>query len=309
MQQLTSLECLRAEAGPWHLALGVFDGVHVGHRAVIARAVAAARRDGGKAVVVTFDPHPVEVMAPERAPHALVGGLEHKARLLAETGVEVMVVLPFDRAMAAREAVDFLGDLVSCGPRTICVGEDWRFGRGRAGDVDVLRAAAMRCGFALEAVEPVMVDGERVSSTRIRQAVRDGSMTAAEEMLGRPYRLVGRVVSGRKLGRTIGFPTANLATGRMQLPPDGVWVVRMSVDGGEWLPGVANLGVRPTVDGVGRMLEVHVLDAGGDFYDRTAEVEPMAYLRGEKKFAGLEELKAGIAADVRRARELLAAEG
>ena len=291
---------------PLHLALGVFDGVHVGHQAVIARAVAAADRCGGLAGVLTFDPHPIRVLAPDKAPKALLTPLESKARIVAGLGVGLFVPLHFDAAMAGLEAADFFQQLAGAPIRTLAVGEDWRFGHGRHGDVEFLRGRAAVHGFVLEAVPPVMVDGERVSSTRIRQAIRDGSLEAATRMLGRPYTMAGRVVEGRKLGRRLGFPTANVAVGEMLAPPDGVWAVRVAVAGGAALPGVANLGVRPTVDGSIRVLEAHLFDFAGDLYGSEIEVEFVRFLRAEMRFASLDLLRGQIAEDAGAARQWLA---
>jgi len=297
------LEDLAALDAPLHLALGVFDGVHVGHQEVIARAVRAAKRDGGLAGVVTFDPHPIRVIAPGKAPSALLATLEHKAQIVGELGVEVFLAVHFNEAFAAMEAADFLNRLLDGPVRTIAVGEDWRFGKGRHGDVELLQQEAAVHGFNLEAVPPVMLDGERVSSTRIRQAIRDGNLDAAARMLGRPYSVSGKVVEGRKLGRTIGFPTANVATGDAQLPPDGVWAVSVSTPAHDDLPGVANLGVRPTVDGQNRVLEIHLFDFAEDLYGTEIEVGFDRYIRPEMKFAGIRELQEQIARDALNARE------
>ena len=287
---------------PLHLALGVFDGVHTGHQAVIARVVEAAARDGGLAGVLTFDPHPIRVIAPEKAPSSLLATLGHKAHIVESLGAGLFIALPFDAEMAAMEAGDFLNALLRAPVRTIAVGEDWRFGRGRHGDIDFLTEQAALRGFKLEAVAPVMVDGDRASSTRIRQAIRDGNLDAAARLLGRPYTVCGPVAAGRQLGRTIGFPTANIATGDVQLPPEGVWVVRANL-GTRQLKGVANLGTRPTVDGGARTLEVHLFDFSEDIYGRELEIEFLHFLRPEMKFNGLDELKAQIAEDARLARE------
>ena len=302
------LEDLPELATPLHLALGVFDGVHVGHQAVIARAVEAAAREGGLAGLLTFDPHPIRLIAPAKAPTALLETLDHKARVVADLGVGLFIPLRFDLEMAQIEASGFISRLMAAPVRTIAVGEDWRFGHNRGGDVNFLRAEAAARGFTLEAVPPVMHDGERISSTRIRQAIRDGNLAAAEQMLGRPYTVGGTVAEGRKLGRTIGFPTANLITGEAQLPPDGVWAVEVSLGTGTPQPGVANLGVRPTVGGGQRVLEVHLFDFSGDLYGREIEVRFRKYLRGEVKFPSLDELRRQIEIDVESVRKLTAPE-
>ena len=300
------LEELPALGEPLHLALGVFDGLHLGHQAVVARAVAAAQNDGGLAGVLTFDPHPIRVIAPSKAPSSLLETLDHKACICASLGVQLIVPLHFDAAMAQMQAGDFITRLCAAPVRTIAVGEDWRFGHRRAGDVAMLVEAAGRHGFRLEAVPPVMFDGDRISSTRIRQAIHDGNLDEAQRMLGRRYSVIGPVVAGAKLGRQLGFPTANVHTGNLQLPPDGVWAVHAIDSTGHSWPAAANLGTRPTVDGSKRVLEVHLLDFSGDLYDSPLEVVFETQLRKERKFDGLESLGAQICADVQAAREALA---
>lgn len=297
------LDELSALGVPLHLALGVFDGLHVGHQAVIARAVNAAARDGGLAGVLTFDPHPIRVIAPQKAPTSLLETLEHKARAVADYGVQLFIPLHFDAEVAKMEASEFIAQLMAAPVRTIAVGEDWRFGHNRSGDVTFLADEAARLRFKLEAVPPVMHDGERISSTRIRQAVRDGNLEAAEQMLGRPYAVRGPVVEGKKLGRTIGFSTANLATGDAQLPPDGVWAVQARLPNGSDLPAVANLGMRPTVGGETRTLEVHLFDFSGDLYGQPLEIRFRHHLRPEIQFPSFEALRVQIQRDAQQARE------
>jgi riboflavin kinase/FMN adenylyltransferase len=297
--RIDKLEELAAQDGPLHLALGVFDGVHLGHRAVIARAVEAARKEGGKAFVVTFDPHPIRVIAPEKAPASLLATLDEKAAVLKALGVDGLLVIHFDMAFAKMDAEEFVRKLLAADVRTVAVGEDWRFGSKRSGDVAMLRRMGGELGFQLEAVPPVMWDGERISSTRIRQAIRDGNFDAVEEMLGRPYELSGTVIEGRKLGRGLGFPTANLRLGERQTPRDGVWAVK--VDGVR--KGVANLGTRPTVDGGERLLEVHLFDFSGDLYGKELRVRFEKFLRPERKFGSMEELQEQILRDAEEARQ------
>ncbi len=299
------LEELSALGVPLHLALGVFDGVHVGHQAVIARAVKAAAKEGGLAGVLTFDPHPIRVIAPNKAPANLLETLEHKARAVGNYGVKLFIPLHFDLEVAKMEASDFIDQVMAAPVRTIAVGEDWRFGHNRSGDVTFLENEAVKRGFKLEAVPPVMHDGERVSSTRIRQAIRDGNLDAAEQMLGRPYAICATVIEGKQLGRTLGFPTANLATGDAQLPIDGVWAVRVQLPGDRDLAGVANLGVRPTVNGEARTLEVHVCDFSGNLYGQEIEVRFQKYLRPEIKFPSLDALRLQIQQDAKDAQEFL----
>ena len=297
------LEDLPALGQPLHLALGVFDGLHLGHQAVISRAVAAAANEGGLAGVLTFDPHPIRVIAPAKAPAALLETLDHKACVSAGLGIQLVIPLHFDAKMAQMEAVDFLARLCAAPVRTIAVGEDWRFGHRRAGDVALLQRESAARGFRLEPVPPVMFDGDRISSTRIRQAIHDGNLDEAERMLGRRYSVCGIVVEGEKLGRKLGFPTANVTTGNLQLPPDGVWTAHTIDSTGRRHDGVANLGTRPTVNGRSRVLEVHLFDFSGDLYGKTLEVCFGKHLRPEMKFNGLDELRAQIAKDVTTARE------
>ena len=296
--RIDKLEELAAQDGPLHLALGVFDGVHVGHQAVIKRAVDAAAIDEGKSFVVTFSPHPIRVIAPEKAPASLLATLDEKAAVLKALGVDGLLVIHFDMAFASMAAEEFVRKLCAGNVRTIAVGEDWRFGSNRSGDVAMLHRMGGELGFQLEAVPPVMWDGERISSTRIRQAIRDGNFTAAGEMLGRPYELSGIVIEGRKLGREIGFPTANLRLGERQLPADGVWAVRVK---GQW-DGVANLGMSPTVNGSERLLEVHLFDFSGDLYGKELRVSFGKFLRPERKFGSVEELREQIGRDAEEAR-------
>lgn len=299
------LEDLPALGENLHLALGVFDGVHLGHQAVIAAAVRAAEHEGGLAGLLTFDPHPIRVIAPGKAPSSLLETLDHKARVVGGLGVELFIPLHFDAAMASMEAKEFVARLTAAPLRTMAVGEDWRFGHKRAGDVNLLRNEAERRGFRLEAVAPVMFEGDRISSTRIRQAVHDGNLDEAARMLGRRYSVSGEVMKGDQLGRQLGFPTANVATGNLQLPPDGVWAVRATDAGGRPWDGVANLGVRPTVGGRKRLLEVHLMGFSGEIYGDTLEVLFHQHLRTEMKFPTLEALKERIASDVQAARESL----
>lgn len=301
------LEDLAALGEPLHLALGVFDGVHIGHQAVIARAVNAAKRDGGLAGLLTFDPHPIRVIAPAKAPSLLLATLDHKADIVRDLGVRLFIPLHFDLTLAAMEPSEFIARLTTAPVRTIAVGEDWRFGHNRGGDVGFLAQEAAKHGFRLEAVSPVMFEGDRISSTRIRQAIRDGNLDAAAGMLGRHYSVTGDVVPGDQLGRTLGFPTANVSTGELQLPPDGVWAVRVSEPDGELRDGVANLGTRPTLGGTRKTLEVHLFDFSGDLYGRNLDVRFEKHLRPERKFPSLEALRAQIGLDSLAAREALSA--
>ncbi len=305
MQILHNITELQSLDGSVHLALGVFDGVHVGHQEVILNAVNSAKLTGGKVGVVTFEPHPVRILAPDRAPRRILASIEHKADLLASMGVDFLCVQEFTLDFAAREAKGFIDDLVSYSKdlKTIAVGEDWIFGRARGGNVSKLREWGAEMGFMVTAAAPVMMNGERVSSTRVRQAVRDGNLEAIRTMLGRPYNVVGTVIEGKKLARQLGFPTANVVVHNEQLPPDGVWSLRVKFRG-ESYDGIGNLGRRPTVEqeGARRLLEIHVFGFDGDLYEETIDAEFVSYIRKEKKFSSIDELKSQIEVDVELAK-------
>lgn len=284
-----------------HIALGVFDGVHIGHQAVIQQAVDAAQKNGGKVGVLTFEPHPIRVLAPHRAPRRILASIGHKVELLEDLGVDFLCVVEFDLNLAKQEAEDFIKELCShCSDlKTIAVGEGWIFGKDRSGDVPKLKKWGLQSSFDVCAAIPVMSGGEVVSSTRIRQAVRDGNLEVVREMLGRPYDVVGTVVEGKKLARQLGFPTANLVVHNEQLPPDGVWSLKVHREGREY-KAIGNLGRRPTVEheGAKRLLEVHIFDFDGDLYGEILEVEFVKYIRKEKQFESIDALKQQIEQDV-----------
>lgn len=294
---------LAAHPRPLHVAIGVFDGLHIGHQAVLQRAIDAAHQSGGDVGLVTFHPHPIRVIAPNKAPVALLTPLAHKAAVAERLGVDVFAPLHFDPAMATLEADAFLANLTNSNIQTIAVGEDWRFGHNRSGDVHMLAREAGARGFRLEAVPPVMWDGDRISSTRIRQALHDGNLDDVGKMLGRPWSIRGTVLRGQQIGRTIGFPTANLLPEDVQLPPHGVWLATAETADGATHPAVANLGTRPTVDGSQLRLEIHLLDITRDLYDQPLEARFHHHLRPEKSFSSLEELRTAIATDVAIAKQ------
>jgi len=300
------LDALAALEGPWHLAIGVFDGIHLGHQEVIRRVTDAAARDGGRAAVLTFEPNPIRVIAPHAELPPWLGTLGQTRGWLADLpGRPVLLPLRFDEALARLDPGEFLTALTRANIRTVAVGEDWRFGHHRAGDATFLRQHAATRGYRVEIVGEIDLNGGRVSSTRIRHAVRDGRLGEAEELLGRPHTVRGTVIEGRKLGRMIGFPTANIHTAGACLPPDGVWAVTFGRAGTPAiLPGVANLGVRPTVAGRGRLLEVHVFDFSEDLYQHRVDVVFCEFIRPENKFDGIDALRAQIKADSKAAREI-----
>lgn len=290
--------------------LGNFDGVHRGHQAVVAAGRAVADRDGATLGALTFEPHPRSLFVPDTAPFRLTA-LPAKARLLHRHGCDFVVAQNFDRAFAALEARDFVTGILVEGlaARHVVCGYDFTFGRQRAGHVDALAEWGREFGFGVTVVQPVTREGEIYSSTRIREALRGGHVVEAAALLGQDWEIEGEVVHGDKRGRLIGFPTANVALGEHLVPQLGVYAVRVAEadsDTPDWRPGVANLGRRPTVDGEKLSFEVNLFDFSGDLYGRRLRVALHAFLRPEQKFAGLDALKAQIAADAQAARAILA---
>jgi riboflavin kinase/FMN adenylyltransferase len=304
---VVKIEDLSTLQGPAYLAIGVFDGVHLGHRSVLLRALSDARAGGGSAVAVTFDPHPAKILRPAAAPRLLTA-TAHKLRLIRALGVESVLVIPFTPAFAATPPEDFVLQLhAACHPlREICVGHEWSFGRGRAGNLEMLRRMGDRLGFDEIGVPAVRVDGEIVSSTAIRAAVATGDLTRACLLLGRHYSILGTVVRGDQLGRSLGFPTANLSAHNEQFPPNGVYAVT-ALWRDQPLKGVVNLGVRPTIHSASgeRVLELHLLDFDQEIYGEHIEVTFLQCLRPEQKFPSVDALKAQIGRDVAEARRAL----
>jgi riboflavin kinase / FMN adenylyltransferase len=294
------------------LTLGNFDGVHLGHQAILRRAVERARAIGGRAVALTFEPHPLAVLVPERAP-PIIQPLHDRLVALRDLGIDVTVLQRFTRRFAALDPEAFVRDFLlrHLEVRHVVVGYSVNFGRDRAGSAETLRALGAQLGFAVDVVGPVAAPGgapgEQVSSTQLRALLQQGDMVGAQRLLGRPYALRGRVVVGDRRGRTLGFPTANLhVRAGLLLPPDGVYAVTVPLDGARHL-GVLNIGVRPTFGGRRRTIEAHLLDFAGDLYRRWLVVEVRERLRGEASFDGPDALRAAIADDVARARRLLGA--
>jgi riboflavin kinase/FMN adenylyltransferase len=289
------------------VAVGVFDGLHRGHEALVRRAV--ARAEGGRCVAISFDPHPDLVLAKEFRALPPLTPLPEKRERLAAMGAELHV-LPFTRELAALEPEAFV-DAHLVGPFRpgwLVVGEDFALGRGRSGNVERLRAIGRERGFELEAVPLQREDGAPISSSRIRARLAEGDVASAAALLGRRYSLAGRVVHGDGLGRTLGWPTANLRLHDEKcLPSLGIYAVWTRIDGaGEWLPGAMSIGIRPTFGGQAVTLEVHLIDWSGDLYGRELEVEFVDWLRAELKFEGVGPLVEAIGADVRHARQRLA---
>jgi riboflavin kinase/FMN adenylyltransferase len=293
------------------VTVGNFDGVHRGHQALVAAARDAAQAVDGTAVVLTFDPHPSHVLAPHRAPAALMT-VAQKAEILGDLGIARLAVLPFTPALAAQSAAAFGREVLhrALGAQAVIVGANFRFGHAREGDAEALRRLGRELAFDVATVAPVLYDGAPVSSTRIREALARGAVEAARELLGRRYCVDGVVRRGAGRGRAIGFPTANLEPVNETIPGGGVyaaWAQERDVDGAPRRPAVVNVGRRPTFGSGGDLLiEAHVFDFDGDLYDRPLRLEFAHRLRDELKFPGLEALKAQIAADAAAARGLLA---
>lgn len=296
-------------AGPAHLAIGVFDGVHRGHRELVRRLRAGAEAAGAVALAATFDPLPIQVLAPG-APASALSDAAERAALLAAAGAAGVVVFRFDDEFAALPARTFVDRLVAAGRvRRVVVGEDFRFGQGREGDVELLRALGPTMGFAVEVVAPVELDGGIVSSTRIRNLLLAGDVASATVLLGRPYAVRGQVVHGDRRGRALGFPTINVAPPAERiLPRDGIYATWVTVAGTRY-PAATSLGVRPTFGGGQRSLESYLLDFGGDLYGALAEVGFVRRLRDELRFDSPEALVAQIARDVEGTRAALAGDG
>jgi riboflavin kinase/FMN adenylyltransferase len=305
---LSSIGDLSKLPGPVVLAIGVFDGFHLGHRAVVERAISDARAAQGTPVVITFDPHPAAILRPHNAP-PLLTSTRHKLKLFGEAGVQHALVLQFTQEFASKPPENFVAELAAaCRPlREICVGEDWAFGKGRAGDLTLLSSLGGKLDFTAVGLPAVTVEGRAVSSTGIRAALENGELELAGRLLGRDFGVLGTVAEGRKLGRTLGFPTANVRPESEQLPPNGVYAVRVALDG-KLLSGIANVGVRPTIspEGVHRLVEVHLFGFSGELYGRDMEVSFLRFVRPEKKFPGLDALRAQIASDVASVRASLA---
>lgn len=289
------------------IALGNFDGLHRGHEAILARTAEVARQTGGEPVVFTFHPHPIAVVAPERAP-AQITSLAERLRGLRELGAAGVVLQRFTPEFAATSPESFVRDFLvgRLGASGVVAGYNVTFGKDRRGTPALLRELAPELGIELGIVDAVDLRGGRVSSSEIRRALAEGDVASAARLLGHPHRVFGRVREGDRRGRTIGFPTANILPRGGMLPPDGVYAVRVALDGGgPRRDGVANLGTNPTFGGVGRRLEAHLFDFDGDLYGRRMDVFFEARLRGEVTFAGVDELVRQIEADATAARRLL----
>jgi riboflavin kinase/FMN adenylyltransferase len=289
---------------PTVLTLGVFDGLHLGHQLIVQTVVERARATGAVPTVVTFDPHPRAVLHPASAP-PLLQTFDQKMEALALLGIEQTIVIRFDEAFARIGAEEFLRDLVGqrLHAREVYLGHGFAFGRGREGNIDLLRRVSEQLGFLADEVPEVRLRGQRISSSRIRECLAAGKVNLARRMLGRPYGVEGQVVHGQERGRQLGFPTANLFPHNRVIPRNGVYITATRVEG-DWRGSVTNVGVRPTFGGdAEQSVESFVMNWSGDLYDDVVRVRFLHRLRDEMKFAGLPELQAQIERDRQRAEE------
>ena len=288
------------------VALGNFDGFHKGHQAVVGRAIARARAEGRPALVATFDPHPVRFFKPDLPPFRLTT-LDQRQRLFAEAGADAMIVFHFDRALASVPAEQFVTDWLigRIGAAGVATGEDFTFGKGRGGNVEVLQRLGAEHGLSVDAIAPVLANGEPVSSSAIREALQAGDCETATRLLTRPFAIEGIVEHGDKRGREIGYPTANIALGNYLRPRFGIYAVRARLPDGRTLDGAANLGIRPMFDPPRELLEPHFFDFAGDLYGQCIEVELISFLREEHKFDTLDALTAQMQRDCDEAKRRL----
>ena len=289
------------------VALGNFDGFHLGHQAVVGRAIQRGFHERRPVIVATFDPHPVRFFKPDLPPFRLTT-LDQREALFAHAGADAMLVFEFNRELASMDAEPFIAEVLKqrIGAAGVITGDDFTFGKGRSGDVALLALLGAEHGIAAEAVPQVLLNGERISSGRIREALVAGDSATATHMLSRDYAIEGVVQDGDKRGRELGYPTANMALGDFQRPRYGIYAVRATLDDGSEHPGVASLGVRPTFDPPVELLETHLLDYSGDLYDQKIEVALHAFIRDEKKFDDIDALVAHMREDEAQARHLLA---
>lgn len=311
MLRVKNFSALKKNGGPVVMAAGFFDGVHRGHQRVITAArTAASATNGGVLWVLTFETHPLHVLAPERAPPLLTSAA-HKMRLLEKLGVDGCLSLPFDQVWASLEPETFLDRLLHETPRwsALFIGPNWRFGRHAAGNEALLRKWAGRNGIGVTAIPPVMWDGDTVSSTRIRKAVAVGRLEEAAAMLGRPFSVMGTVERGHAMGRRLGYPTANVQPDNEVRPPHGVYAVAVVLENGYCCRGVMNLGQRPTFAGKSNtadiVMEVHLHDENRDLYGQRVEILIIERLRDEHRFDHIDGLRRQIAADIDKADRIL----
>jgi riboflavin kinase/FMN adenylyltransferase len=307
MQRLTLAGGIPANLQGSIVALGNFDGFHLGHQAVVGRAIQRAFHERRPVIVATFDPHPVRFFKPDVPPFRLTS-LDQREALFAHAGADAMLVFQFDKALAVTSSEDFVSEVLArqVGAAGVVTGDDFTFGRGRKGDVRLLKELGEKNGILAETVQPVLLGATRISSGRIREALQAGDLAAATRLLSRDFAVEGVVQAGDRRGRELGYPTANMTLGDYQRPRYGIYAVRVTLDDGSEHPGVASLGVRPTFQPPQELLETHLLDFTGDLYGRKIEVALHAFIRDEKKFDDIEALAAHMREDEAKARHLLA---
>ncbi|HTI31983.1 MAG TPA: bifunctional riboflavin kinase/FAD synthetase [Sphingomonas sp.] len=305
MGRVTGGEGLPAHLRGAVIALGNFDGFHLGHQAVVGRAVELARQRGRPAIVATFDPHPVRHFVPDAPPFRLTT-LDQRERLFAEVGADAMLVFEFGARLAGVTAEDFVRVWLA-GASGVVTGEDFTFGKGRGGNVRVLTELGAQQGMTVDAVAPVTLDGEVVSSSRIREALKAGDCAPATRLLTRPFAIEGVVQHGDALGRTIGYPTANLPLEKYLRPRYGVYAVRVRLADGRVIDAAANLGIRPQFDPPKELLEAYLFDFDEDLYGQVIEVSLIQHLRDEAKFDGIDALIDQMRRDCDEARRILSA--
>ena len=288
------------------LAIGMFDGVHLGHQQVLRQAIENSHRHEARSVAVTFDRHPANVIAPGRTP-ALLQTLAQRLRAIESLGIDATLLIKFDEAFSRKPGAEFVRELADGfgAIHSICVGANFAFGHKRDGNVELLRTLGQTLGFHVHGLQAVSLDGQAVSSTRIRAAVKDGHLDAAGQMLGRTFAIEGTVIEGERQGRKLGFPTANLDTDGLILPPNGVYAAHARLDQATHR-AVLNIGLRPTLAGPEPALQVeaHLLDFNGELYGQAMEIELVERLRDEQRFDSTDELATQISRDIERARTL-----
>ena len=310
MQRLTNDQPLPDHLREGILALGNFDGFHLGHQAVVNRAIALGFHQRRPVIVATFDPHPVRFFRPDTPPFRLTS-LDQRERLFAHAGADAVFVFRFDEKLAATSAEDFVADILAGHLQVagVVTGQDFTFGRGRGGNAETLRELGAAHGITAEAVAPVVLDAAPVSSSAVREALVAGDPGTATRLLTRPFAIEGIVERGDSRGRELGYPTANVALGDYQRPAYGIYAVKVRLDDDSEHCGVASLGVRPTFEPPIELLEAHLFDWDGDLYGRRIEVDLIAYIRPEAKFDDLDSLAAQMRSDEAEARRLLEAGG
>lgn len=307
MREITDITTFTTQQ-PTVLTIGTFDGVHLGHQKIVERVVTTARQEGLLATVFTFFPHPRMVVQHDKG-LKLIHTLEEKKQLLQQLGVDLLVVQPFNEAFAQLTAEEFVSTILvqRLNVKKVIIGYDHRFGRNRTANIDDMRLFGKKYGFAVEEISVQEVDEVSVSSTKIREALNKGDVTTAEHYLGTPYSLTGRVVHGLKLGRTLGYPTANIQVTEdyKLIPKDGVYAVYSYIDGRK-VYGMMSIGKNPTIEGKGASIEVYFFDFNGDLYDQKLTIEFVQYLREEQKFATIDLLKKQLQDDETAARKAIA---